>query len=112
MQPRPQRTARILSEQRPTPKRRPCFDGQLPEQPADLAADRLGPIRHRYLARPVGGQSRLARSTFARSGAKMKSTAPLSYALAFSVSSRPKAVRKMIGVSADCSRSRISLAVS
>ena len=34
-------------------------------------------------------------------GVKMKSTAPLAYAVAVSVSSRPKAVRKMIGV---CSR--------
>ena len=54
----------------------------------------------------------LARSTSARIGAKMKSTAPLAYAVAVSVSSRPKAVRKMIGVSSDWLRCRISLAVS
>ncbi len=54
----------------------------------------------------------LARSTSASSGAKMKSTAPLAYAVAVSVSSRPYAVRKMIGVSSDCWRCRIRLAVS
>ena len=40
----------------------------------------------------------LARSTSASTGVKMKSTAPLAYAAAVSVSSRRKAVRKMIGV--------------
>ena len=42
----------------------------------------------------------------------MKSTAPLAYAVAVSVSSRPKAVRKMIGVRPDWPRWRMSLAVS
>ena len=54
----------------------------------------------------------LARSSSARIGAKMKSTAPLAYAVAVSVSSRPYAVRKMIGVSSDWLRWRISAAVS
>ena len=54
----------------------------------------------------------LARSSAARIGAKMKSTAPLAYAVAVSVSSRPNAVRKMIGVSFDRLRCRISAAVS
>ena len=48
----------------------------------------------------------------ARIGAKMKSTAPLAYALPVSVSSSPNAVMKMIGVSSDCIRWRISFAVS
>ena len=42
----------------------------------------------------------------------MKSTAPLAYAVAVSASSPPKAVTKMIGVSSDWGRCRISLAVS
>ena len=54
----------------------------------------------------------MARSTSASTGVKMKSTAPLAYAAAVSVSSRPKAVRKMIGVLCDSVRWRMSLAVS
>ena len=54
----------------------------------------------------------LARSASARIGVKMKSTAPPAYAVAVSVSSRPNAVKKMIGVRSDWLRCRISLAVS
>ena len=42
----------------------------------------------------------------------MKSTAPLAYAVAVSVSSRPNAVMKMIGVRPHSVRWRISFAVS
>jgi hypothetical protein len=42
----------------------------------------------------------------------MKSTAPFAYAEAVSVSSRLKAVRKMIGVRSDSLDSRMRLAVS
>ena len=54
----------------------------------------------------------LARSASSAIGAKMKSTAPLAYAPAVSISSRPNAVMKMIGVTAASPRSRISFAVS
>ena len=43
----------------------------------------------------------LARSTPPSTGVKTKSTAPLAYAVAVSISSLPNLVRKMIGVSSD-----------
>ena len=43
----------------------------------------------------------LALSTFGRIGVKMKSTAPLAYAVSVSASSCPNAVMNMIGVSSD-----------
>ena len=46
----------------------------------------------------------LARRTSGRIGVKMKSTAPLAYAVAISASSPPNAVTKTIGVRSDCSR--------
>ena len=61
----------------------------------------------RALAAPADCRKRstkaetLARRMSATIGVKMKSTAPLAYAVAVSVSSRPKAVTKMIGVCSD-----------
>ncbi len=54
----------------------------------------------------------LARSTSGRTGVKMKSTAPLAYAFAASVSSPPIAVTKMMGVRPPRLCARQSLAVS